>query len=1032
VERGHRQAGKKSMPGVKTEKGEQMNSKKGDYDLSDTIRETEEPSFEIPNPYRPFEVASAKWPHHEGIINEIKDVFHTRPEYRAVTLRGNPCSGKTTLLKRIEGDPSLLGKNYIPIYLDSSEYIDLEFNDLLYSISRDIIDKLNKLGYNIPMPDDVKKRKKTENTVANLLLSFDIPLNLHNAILILIFDEFDKFLGNKNAEIIEQYIRMFRYIERSWSNYGIILACDRNPHNITGSLVLKQFLEEIAPIETREIFEEEYIRKQITEPVKNHLEFENEAVDGIIWYCGKNLFFQQLVCYHLVNYLNKKTREQIVAGDIENLSEYTVNRRCTREDVEQVVLQVLNEPSPEFANIWHKKLSISDKIIASALADKSIMEIKNQYYFLRDSSLMENIFGNDLYNQMAALQDFGYIKNMRQGYFLHSPFAVPLYGEWIRNEHPFLKTVIENIGAVAETIDLAILVEKIKAVQQEQLGSFNKDIILEIAEKWCTLTDRIIKQRNIADEHQTLSFIETLSRNLNLSVKEKPRPGENYFILDIKNLNIGTLSDALCFIQDKPELTTNDLFNIESRAADAAKQAQTRLTLLFHFRKDDMIEELGKKDYLNLIAIDDSELKKMIMSERPADAFKKITLSKISLSQISPYQTAGPATAANFYGRSKEIKRIFNASGKSFAIVGARKIGKTSLLLKIKEKNPPDTAYVFIDLQSVFPVSKIPGDITKNKGLLKIGPGKAPYRAFYKTFISEIEKVFKIKFPSTLPPFSDALSRLPNVIQKLSLDGKTLVFILDEIDDLIEFDRKHGFRLLSIFRSLAQRNYCQFIFAGFHSLYHRKRELKNPLYNFCEEIRLKPLDKEAALDLITKPTQRIGIQYQNKKDMDIILEYTGSHPNLLQFFCQKLIEQIDKHDNVEARRTIFFDDISSVVNTIYEDYIMDEVYMFTSGDLGKTGKLILILMAEEYFKSKGNAKIFSIDDINQLLKTNGIDISKNQLTPVIRDLILRFILVDIERDKYSFALSIFPGILKKRIDEDYKKGIIQEIKSHAA
>jgi hypothetical protein len=309
----------------------------------------------------------------------------------------------------------------------------------------------------------------------------------------------------------------------------------------------------------------------------------------------------------------------------------------------------------------------------------------------------------------------------------------------------------------------------------------------------------------------------------------------------------------------------------------------------------------------------------------------------------------------------------------------------------------------------------------------KITSRKSPYKIFLKFFLSEIGKLFKKSFYTGVLPFSGDLSRLNKVIQKLQKKEKRIIFMLDEIDELIEFDLKNGYRLLRLFRSLSQANYCQFIFSGFKALYHHKREIENPLYNFCEEIKLEPLEKEAAVDLITKPLEKIGIHYHNKSDTDIILDYTGCHPNLLQFFCQQLVEKIDRHEDIETRRTIFFEDINQLFDFAYEEYIMDEVYMFSS-DLSKIDKLILILLAEKH--SNGNVKIFSMNDIWQKIKENGILYSKDELHQILRNLVMRFILIDNGRDRYSFALSIFPGILGKRIDNEFKQEIIEEIKTN--
>ncbi|NIR06297.1 MAG: hypothetical protein GTN82_12820 [Candidatus Aminicenantes bacterium] len=985
--------------------------------------------LEISNPYRPYDFASAKLPHHESVINEIKEKFANQAEKRVILLQGSPCAGKTTILKRIEDTPSLMGENYLPVYLDSSRYINRDASDLMYSVSKDIIDKLNNLGYSIPIPVEIKKRQIDHTTFESFILRLDIYLE-SDKVLLLMFDEFDRLLENISTQIIAEYIEVSRHIERSWNNYGLILAGDKKLLNLTNSPVINGFLENAKKIDLLGIHEEDAIETLIKAPVKHQLTYDKEAIDRIKWYSGGNIYFQQLICYYIVNFLNKKIKAGIASEDMKNVIEQVLMCNCRGEDVEQVVQLILDEKIPEFSYVWEKKLTIESRLIASALADKNTIEKRDSQYFLKENKLLESIFGNRLYKEIEELQDFGYINRMQRRYFRDCPFKIPLYGKWVQKEHPFLKTLIEHIETIADKIDLGVLVKKLEEMPGNRLVPFEKETILEIARKWCILSDRIIKQRNVADTRQVIDFIESLSRISGLTIKEKPQPNKNDFIIEVTNLKIGPLKKALCFIQNKPELKSDDIFSIEKKAGEFALQAQTNLTLFFHLRKNELIEELVKKPYLSLISIDENDLKKIILSENPNESLRRIILSKLSLNKISPFETAGPTTTI-FYGRTDAINRIVSLTNKSFAVVGARKIGKTSLLLKLKDNYPPNTVYIFMSLESIFPHEKEEKTGKYNAFYKRMSFGKSPEKLFVKTFLYELERIFLKR--SRFLRFGSNIDLLPKIVQKISQHGqekgKKIVFIFDEIDGLIRFDKKNGYKMMRTFRTMSQNSLCQFVFAGFKELYYFKRDINHPLYNFCEEVKLEPLDKESALDLITKPMASLGIHYQNKGDRDIIMENTGSHPNLLQFYCQKLIEKIDKHQKVEDRRTIFYEDINQLFDVSYEDYIMDDVYMFSS-DLSQIDKLILILLAEDY--PEGNEEIFSIKDIKQKLHINDITVvSTEEIRRILKNLVMRFILLDKGEDHYKFALPVFPKILNKRIDDDVKQEIIMEINANA-
>lgn len=744
-----------------------------------------------------------------------------------------------------------------------------------------------------------------------------------------------------------------------------------------------------AHIDTEEFPEEEAIKKSITEPVKGKVTYDDDAINRIIWYSGKNLYCQQLICYYIVNHLNKEKRN-----------------RCLLKDVEETIQQILNERIPGLVEGWENKMSLENRLIAAAVADESITKRRGNSYYIHENTLLDDIFGKKNYDEIKKLQELGYLNETQGRRFSKIPFKIPLYGKWIQNEHPFIKTVIEEIEVLADKIDLHRLIEELKKTPQSKLTPFNKETMLEIAEKWHLLKNFMMKNHGNAEKNQIENFFETFSKRLNLNIKDKPKPGVNYFKIDIENLNIGILDEALCFFQDSPELSHDEISNIENTAvAIAQRTAQTRLILFLYFQESEMVESLVRKTYLNLIAIDENDIKKIIFSITPAQRFRKVILSKLSLQKISPYKTAGPTTTT-FYGRSDIINRISGSVNTSFAIVGARKIGKTSLLYKIKENPPQNTTYIYMNLELVF------SDAKSNK-------------PFLKSLESEIELVFNKKNAFGKLPFGKKLSKLPNIIRGLAGDGEKIVFIFDEIDGLIACDRKQNFKLMRLFRTMSQQNVCQFIFSGFRELHRQKREIENPMYNFYEEIRLAPLEKKSALTLITGPMKSIGIQYKNEEDREAVLDYTACHPNLLQFFCKQLVEIVEKHENVEERRTISREDIDNLYDTTYEKYIMDEVYMFNS-DLDDIDKLILILLAEEESYNKS----FSPDETRNKLTRHGIRISMNQVHQQLSNLVMRFILLDKTSDRYSFALPFFPGILRKRIDNDYKNQIIRELQKN--
>ncbi|NIR06294.1 MAG: AAA family ATPase [Candidatus Aminicenantes bacterium] len=955
--------------------------------MSKEKRESTHPEADF-NPYHPFELKSGEWFYngYNATIKLIKKIFDDHPDNRAILLYGNPGTGKTSILKQIANSKPLLGENYIPIYLNLRELVNFKGDKLLSYVGKYIIDTLAKNEYANAMDSHIEVISHIKDLALDSVL-LKIDSSLESNVLLLLLDNFDILLENLGAKTISAYIKYLELFERSWRHYGIILAGSKYKIRSTQYIIIEEFLDTAYKINLDDFLDEDAVTKLIVEPAKNHLAYDKEAIHKITWYSGKNLYYQQLICYFIVLYYFYQEEKD----------------RCSAEDVDNAIERILVDRNKEFSTVWNKNLSLEFKLIVSALADESITKKESNFYILRHNKILGAVFGERIFEIIEKLQYLGYINRIYESHFTEFPFKIPLYGYWIQKEHPFIKTVVDNIEALADKINLNMLIEEINKTLVDKLKLFDKEAIWQTAEKWHSLKSSIIQKRKAPAKDTLEGFLESFANLLKIGSKPKWQTVENYFKLNIKSLNIGILEEASCFIQGGPEITEGDIINIESRAAESAEKTNTQLTLFFCFKKSDSVEELVKKTYLNLIALDEKDLLIILFSKKPAETLRKTTLNRLSLQSISPYQTEGPARAT-FYGRSDVIKRIIG-SPTSFSIVGARKIGKSSLLHKIKDNPPKNSEYIFLNLELEFHDVKDVRNYTK----------------FLKSLEEEIRLKFKKKVAFRKFPLGWDIDKLPKVIKSLPRKGKKIIFVFDEIDGLLQFDKAQGYKLMHIFRAMSEKNYCQFIFAGFMELYHTKHDYENPMYNFCQEEILHPLEKAAALDLITKPMEKIGVRYKNPEVRDPILEYTARHPNLIQFFCKKLVEKVDKHPRIEDRRTIFETDISEVFDTEYQDYIMNDVYMFFS-KLSDINRLILILLIEEPEK-----KYFSLDEIHTLLSDCGIRMTLNDVHRNLKELVVRFILIE-EETKYRFAIPVFPFILRKRTDNYFKDKTINEIK----
>ncbi|MGE5342874.1 MAG: ATP-binding protein [Candidatus Omnitrophota bacterium] len=928
----------------------------------------------IPNPYHPYDVKAGRSYYNKSVIHEIRREFESTPPRKIIFIHGGEGSGKSSTFDRIRNDPEIMDNRYIPIYIHSRKIVSENSSDLMSNLYEYLKTTIDSSG--IQLFEDFQALPKNKNTLkecCNLFFALEQGIKRKHLLILLIFDDFDKFFEleeyRKNVAQILQFINVLSKEDR----IRIILSGRSDFHGMTSSLK-----ENVLTIRMKNLDTGEF-NKTITEPVKDWVTYDPRALDEIRKVTGGNLYCQQLLCYYIIFYLNTEEKYKCEVEDIAPASELAINDE--REDF----------------NYFWEQLNKEDKLVCSAIMDESIVKTRGVYYFFVQDSLLSKVFEQETLTKiLSRLYKKDFISKVDGRRFEDFPFKIPLYGNWIRKEHPFIKTVITYFDDIAGEKDFPSLGSIVEGMPREMFPNNRKDTV-EFIQRWFRIKT-ILKEHGQVNREAFEVPLQLICKILDLTIKGKGDGASNfdYFLIDFGRLNIGSIDEAFFLIQDRLEPQKDDIRHL--RDTIMAHASSTKPCLFFCLKRNEKIDELVQNTFLNIILIENEDLKKILFSSRPLQTLKDILLQRISSSQVSPYQTDGPAVTT-FYGRQKELKKILGLTNRSFAIAGARKIGKSSLLARINKELEEMGAYsIFMDLES---------------------PANPDHRSFLQRMELELNRLF----PDSDIRFSDDINAFTHTIKQLKPGREQFIFLLDEIDELLLYDQKHEYRLIRSFRSLFNERYCRFILSGFETLQNLKRSLDSPLYNFCEEIPLGPLEKQNALDLITDPMGNIGIIYENSTDRELILKYTSNHPNLIQFFCKHLIDKLDEHHHPARKRIISRSDIKDLYDYKYENYVIDDFYMFYT-DLDDLEKLLVLLLIGLHPREK----TISIRVINQELRSNGIDLEESRIHKTIQKLVLRFILIDRGKGKYSFALPHFPKILKERVEPELKINILNRIK----
>jgi hypothetical protein len=271
-----------------------------------------------------------------------------------------------------------------------------------------------------------------------------------------------------------------------------------------------------------------------------------------------------------------------------------------------------------------------------------------------------------------------------------------------------------------------------------------------------------------------------------------------------------------------------------------------------------------------------------IMSPTPAPSEPRSLSSNV----VHAYDYTEPVGRQMFFGRTMERAEILAGvrNGRSFAVIGGTRIGKTSLLYEVKrtllEEVPTTSACV---LGPVFLTTHQFGALTQT--------------AIYRRVMQDFEKdVCAVRFPhiklsdtplfkldltdaEAFPKFTDTLKSVVRILgQKFRI-----VILLDEVDVLQQHSWSVTF--FNNIRSLHQSDdpdlkSISWVIAGTLAIDSLYKVAGSPFLNVIHAaLHLVPLSREEAFQLIEQPTgDRVPIEVR-----EAIYAETGGHPFLVQY-----------------------------------------------------------------------------------------------------------------------------------------------------
>lgn len=420
---------------------------------------------------------------------------------------------------------------------------------------------------------------------------------------------------------------------------------------------------------------------------------------------------------------------------------------------------------------------------------------------------------------------------------------------------------------------------------------------------------------------------------------------------------------------------------------------KSRFAVLIDFAETSTTKELIRRQLVlgsqeNMVVLSQHDLIDIQTSIQEVRlAFMELVQKQVDLSLFSPYQSEAPTTKDMFFGREDEIRKVVNSiDEQSIAIVGARRIGKTSMLHQIRRiLNERGKILFYLDCYHI-------GD--------------------YNIFIQEINTRWDLQ--KQLGVTCKSLIDFPKIISQVQdvNPGRQVVLQFDEIDRLLSFDLadQNGEVLFRMFRSLAQEKRCQFIFSGERMILDQLSNPSSCFFNFTKEIQLGLLEEKSAMKLISDPMQLVGVHIKNPEEIFPYMFYrTSGHPNLIQYLCELCLNELsDSRSRILSKAIVEKEVNTSEYRSRYQKTFWSQA--------SPTEKALTIGVIENHGLSESQA-------INYL-KQMSIEISIRELERAFRYLTLNQLLInrdgiyqlqpiefiqsisDISLDQWKYALTL--------------------------
>lgn len=266
----------------------------------------------------------------------------------------------------------------------------------------------------------------------------------------------------------------------------------------------------------------------------------------------------------------------------------------------------------------------------------------------------------------------------------------------------------------------------------------------------------------------------------------------------------------------------------------------------------------------NVVPFARNDLRRLLTESFPQAVLFDIIQRRHQLEPECPFSSWQIARGAMFHGRQIELNDILSEEDTPFAVTGARRIGKSSLLIKAIQqmrlrKQYSGRVHSFVCLNWI-------------------------------SGMDAFEQIAEKLDPQAVPRITHGgTHNFVNMLERVSEEGKRPHHIfLDEADGLIELDAATNWLFFRAMIEASERGFVRMGVGGYRAV-DQLQLGDSPFHRKIKPIMLGALDEQSTRSLIISPFVASGFQIENRTEIgDLIWKFTRGFPHLIQFFGEQI------------------------------------------------------------------------------------------------------------------------------------------------